>query len=171
MNARFIEVPAGGTAAVLDDPDLVRGLLDSATRGDLHAITIEGAWPGFHVTLSGEPPIPKEEALEKGVTFPASPYENVLMGGSATLVQSEFGAVRYQSPEEIRGNAELLAEITVDEFMELFDPDFLDSMGVPPDGWSLDADREAEMRSAFLDVVTFHERAADHGSGVLIVFE
>lgn len=168
LTATFAGVPSSLSGAVAGDDQLVREILDGL-KGK--TVSIHDAWPALHFTLTGELPIPREEALNRGIEFPNDPLEVILMGGVPTGVLTEFGPARFISPDEVRQGAEMLTSVSDHDFEDWFDADDLEDERIPPAGWSSDADRLPKLIDALRTMRTFYAQAAREGSGILIAFE
>ncbi|MEV0207575.1 DUF1877 family protein [Streptomyces sp. NPDC050788] len=168
LTATFAEVPSSLAGTVADDNELVREILDGR-KGK--RISIHDAWPALHFTLTGELPIPREEALRRGIDFPNDPLEAILMGGLPTGVHTEFGPARFVSVGEVRQGAEMLTSVSDVDFEDWFDADDLEEERIPPAGWTSDADRLPRLVEALRDVRDFYVRAARDGNAILIAFE
>ncbi|MFC9242770.1 DUF1877 family protein [Streptomyces sp. NPDC057136] len=167
MTATFSEVPSRADQEFALTGDEIKRLLD----GNGNSISIQDTWPALHFTLTSEVPIPKEEALRRGVDFPADPLEEVLMGGSATSVRTAFGPVRLLTLPEVRQSAQLLSAVTIDDFTDWFDAEALENEHIPPAGWPQEHHRLDDLLAAFIAVRDFYEQAAAKDSGILIAFE
>ncbi|WP_406446656.1 YfbM family protein [Streptomyces sp. NBC_01613] len=168
LTATFAGVPSLLSGTVVDDNQLVREILDGL-KGE--TVSIHDSWPALHFTLTGELPIPREEALSRGIDFPNDPLEAILMGGVPTGVHTEFGPARFISAGEVRQGAEMLTSVSDHDFEDWFDADDLEDERIPPAGWASDAGRLPRLTEALRTVRTFYVQAAREGSGILIAFE
>lgn len=165
--AKFTTVSTSESDLLDSDERKLRALLADGSRESLE---IEDAWPALHFTLSGEVPIPKEEAMKRGIQFPASKFEQIFMGGAATSMDTMGGPVRMFTFAEVQLNSEILGSVSDGDLTELYEPAALDDMNIPPAGWSDDTGRLGDLLLAFKEMKQFYRRAAEDRVGILLEF-
>ncbi|WP_190980849.1 YfbM family protein [Nostoc sp. FACHB-280] len=123
--------------------------------------TLEKEWHALHCLLTGD--LSLEEETQ------ASPYWNVVMGGTPTQFEATYGFVRYLNPEEVREVAELLSAISVEELSQRFDVDAFNAAQIYPNpspgGWEEEIEFLLEIYPEF---VQFFQNAARQGDIVLL---
>jgi hypothetical protein len=165
----LIEVSAPPDPEVLaGDRDAVRALLEHAAGRHLD---LEDGWPALHFALSGEVPIPKEEALKRGISWNDNSLENVLMGGIPTALVATGGPARYHPPAEVRELARTLSRVDPDAVAGGVTPEDLEGESIP-----LPASIEPEelgqwLRGMVQAIQSFFRAVADAGRGILTVFD
>ncbi|HEX2033297.1 MAG TPA: DUF1877 family protein, partial [Chloroflexota bacterium] len=127
------------------------------------------SWAALHFLLTGEIPMPREEALRRGVAWDDASLENVLMGGQVTSFRSPVGAARYLAPAQVAHLAQELARITPEAFAERYDAAALAEEHIPPGPWGDDPQTQTWLVDVFRQLVEFFGAAAGAGEGVLVL--
>ena len=114
--------------------------------------------------LSGDVPIPRPEALRRGLAWDERSLENVLMGGQATPYRDSLGAARVLSPRQVAWLAKRLDERGVEAIMDSLDIGAMRDEGVLP---TEDDEGVAGLRRRLEFLVEFY-RAAAAGDAMLV---
>src|SRR5581483_1515462 len=131
MEARIYWVPLD---ANLTEPQAIRRVMDAAERAG-EGLDLNEAWAGIHWLMTSEMPIPRYEAMKRGIEWSDDSLENVLLGGEPLPLKTAFGPVRYLAPPQVAKLAALLQLLLPEEFAEGFDAEGLEDDGIPPSGW------------------------------------
>ncbi len=99
------------------------------------ALELGGAWAGLHVVLTGEPPVPRPKLLELGLTWSGDPLQMALMGGESTSLVGNYEPYRWLTADQVQEIARALQALSVPQFEELYAPEDLDSLQIPPGSW------------------------------------
>jgi hypothetical protein len=165
MDAFLVRVPKLDGDAVLKSAEAARRIIAEAGTSQLD---LGEYWLALHFLLSGETPIPKHEALRRGLSWDDDSPENILMGGEPTPFMSSFGPARYLHPERVAHLATKLAGLSVAEFQARYNPEDLRAEDMPPGGWDDGGEALARLCRYFKDLAAFYNKAAAHGDGMLI---
>jgi hypothetical protein len=166
MDAFLVRVPKLDGDAVLKSADAARKII-AATAGT-PPLDLGEYWIALHFLLSGETPIPRHEALRRGLSWDDDSPENILMGGAPTPFMSSFGPARYLHPEQVERLATKLAGLSVAEFQARYNPEDLRAEDISPGGWDDGGEALARLSRYFEELVAFYTKAAAHGEGMLI---
>jgi Domain of unknown function (DUF1877) len=168
-DALLARVPGRQVDELLTSGEAVRATLRASEGEPGRSMTLED-WPAIHFVLTGEAPIPREEAIRRGIEWHDDALENALLGGVATPFGSSFGPARCLRPDEVSQMARELEAVDVDDLVEQFDPEALEEEGIPPPGWNEEPERADHLAAAVGELASFYRTAAAHGDGLLIVF-
>lgn len=135
MDAYYITVDP----AQANDKETLERLIEESGVDPSLRFSLEDSWAAIHLILTGSPPIPKTEALKRGISWDDQSLENVIMGGEATPVKDAFGAARYLSSREVAFLAQKLAAVSDEEFKRNYDADELEDYQIPPGDWDDEA--------------------------------
>jgi hypothetical protein len=169
MDAYMLRVPGYRGRALLDSLEEVQHAIRWAETHRDHKLELGEAWAGLHFLLTGELPIPREEALSRGVSWDENSLENVLMGGRTTPYLTSWGPARYLSPYEVARLASKLSKVSVNTIRNHYDPKGLSEEHIPPDTWDEPGTREW-LASSYSKLICFYAEAASTQDGLLIYF-
>jgi hypothetical protein len=130
-------------------------------------LDLDESWAGIHFTLTDEYPIPREDALQKGIAWDDTSLENVLMGGTATAHQGSYGRARYLTPQDVAFFAKKLDAISLEQFEQWYDAEWLLENHIPPEIWDED-DARGWLVSYFARLKDFYQGAASNSEGLLM---
>lgn len=164
MDVFFIKLDADRINNIISSSAIGNLITETSSEKDLQ-LELGESWCALHFILSGEPPIPKPEALKRGISWDDDSLENIIMGGSVTPFKDTFGAARYFTPEEVAKLQQELSSITEEKLMELYDPGTLEDYDIPPGNW--DKDDLTWLIENFNNLKTFYESAAQNNQGLL----
>ncbi|MBD2455534.1 YfbM family protein [Nostoc sp. FACHB-87] len=132
-------------------------------RSSENFFSLDKEWHTLHFLLTGDLSLEEDTQV-------ASPYWNVVMGGTPTQFEATYGFVRYLNPEEVREVAELLSAISVEELRQRFDVDAFNAAQIypnpNPDGW--DEEEIEFLLEIYPEFVQFFQNAARQGDIVLL---
>jgi hypothetical protein len=165
MEAELFRIPAD---ASLTSPTAIRQEMAKAKQADA-TLDLGEAWPGLHVVMSGEMPIPKYEATKRGIEWFDDSLENVLLGGDPLPLRLAFGPVGHLPAAKVAGLAALLEALSPKEFADRYDPMQLDDDEIPPGGW--DSDHRKWLSSYYEKLREFFLDAAHARQAVLIAID
>ncbi|MEM9274006.1 MAG: YfbM family protein [Cyanobacteria bacterium P01_F01_bin.143] len=125
-------------------------------------LDIGKSWQAIHFLLTGE------IAMDK--TSDLSPLCNVVLGGTETEYQTDFGRVRYLTPNEVKEIVEALELISVDDLRSCFSPEAFNAAKIYPNpqpgGWEIE---ELEfILTQYIQLVVFFKEAAKQNNFVFI---
>lgn len=170
MSMKLVRLPSDIADRVVQGGPGARDLLEKESEDSGQWFHLGNSWAAIHFTISGDQPLTKQEVLEAGLSFHEDGRGNILMGGSATGLESDIDTARYMAPDEVSRNWRLLSEITAERFRERYEPEALDTEDIPPHGWVADPDREDLLTDAFLELRVFFQEAAEDGHGIVLEF-
>lgn len=165
MNARLFRVPADASVGAAKDLNAVI----AAAHGTERELELGKFWAGVHFRMTGELPIPREEAERRGVEWFEDSLENVLFGGEALPVGGPAGYSRRIPAPKVKQLAGLLEAHSVADFSDGFEIDDLNDEQIPPGGWhpeqlELLADLYGRLRA-------FYREAARNDQSIVVVIE
>jgi hypothetical protein len=163
MDAYLINVPSHDVGKLLERAEEVRKVIEGNNR----PLDIEDAWIALHFLLSAEEPIPKGEALRRGVSWDDNSMENILMGGTDTPHNGSFGPTRLMDPDEVKRMSALLSSINIDDFAERYDPEALEDIDMPRGDWNSEESRQWLLNS-FEMLKRFYFETAEKGDALLL---
>jgi len=166
MGMRLVRVPTTDAVDFSTHATAVRQALERADNDRI--LDLDEAWAALHFVLTSEYPIPRDEALRRGVAWDDDSLENVLMGGSDTAYRTSGGAVRYVAPESVERMGEKLSELSPDEFRNWYDADELLENDVPPGTWDQEGESLEWLVAYYQRLVDFYRNAAANREGLLI---
>jgi hypothetical protein len=170
LEALLISLPLAKAQSIGTDNAVVRGAVLWANQNPDSELSLNNAWAALHFTLTGEYPIPRQIAEERGMSWDEASLENAIMGGTATPFQSAYGPVRYLAPQLVRSIARELENITLDEFCSRIDPEALSQEEMLPESW----DPEVVVNllpQYFTKLKGLYMHAEAAGNGMLIYFK
>jgi hypothetical protein len=168
VDAYLIRAPARDVAT-LRSADSVRAEINEARHADrARALELGEDWAALHFLLSGDVPMPKQEALAHGLSWSDDSAANVLMGGEPLSLAGSFGPARLLAASAVALVARRLGSVDPDALLARFDPAALDDEGIPPGNWANDAPTRARLRDAYARLRDFYRAAADAGDAVLV---
>ena len=115
--------------------EITTGTLTAIRQMGKQVLDLDQAWPGLHYVLSAEPRITREEALRLDITWNDEGYENIFMGGQPMLREQGFASRRFLSPDLVRVLDQKLQKVTMEKFIDWYEPEDLSEESVPPDNW------------------------------------
>jgi hypothetical protein len=139
-----------------------------AAQGSERILDLEKAWAGIHFLLTAEVPITREDAIRLGISWDDDSLENALMGGRPTDLETSSGPVRYLDSDEISRIAAKLADISIEEFSDRYDPDALTEEQIPPDVWDNESEARDWLASSYAKLREFYQETAAQNAGLLI---
>lgn len=167
MDLFMLSLTATQVAAVIRGADvweLVASLQDDPSR----LLNLGEVWCGLHFVLTGEVPILRYEAIQRGTSWHEDSLENILMGGEPTAYECAFGLVRYVTPESVAYMAPRLVGVSVSDLKMWYDPELLIENSIPPEIWREDASALQWLLDNFGKLKTFHHNAVQQKLGLLI---
>ena len=144
--------------------DLIAALQNEPDR----FLNLEQSWCGLHFVLTGEVPILKYEALQRGTAWYEDSLENVLMGGEPTVWECAFGLVRYVAPSAVAYIEPKLAETEVSTLASWYDPTLLTEYNIPPDVWFQNTSARSWLLDNFVKLKLFYHETVQQSYGLLI---
>ena len=141
------------------DPNALKHAIEVAEKepGDVLDLTTD--WIAMHITLTAELPIPKFEALRRGISWDDESLENALMGGD--LTNPSDPTARLLLPDDVKRIARKLKDFDEHRFRESYDEEMFEEYDVPlvpfPD-----------LLAQFLSLKSFYVRAANDGRSIVI---
>ncbi|MCA9953104.1 MAG: DUF1877 family protein [Anaerolineales bacterium] len=169
VEAYLVRVKPEDLEAVAGNSKGIRQLITRARRQEGRFLNLGKAWAGIHYVLTAEPPIPKQTALQLGVSWDDSSLENVLMGGRPLAYRASFGPVRYLESEAVAILAQSLANLSGSQFEQWYDAKGLTEEQIPPGGWS--ESRREWLTTNFRKLQAFYSESALKNDGILILME
>ncbi len=165
-NLALIRVPSARGKKLVDDADAVYELVsDSPPDARLE---LGDGWLALHVLLTAEMPMPRHAALERGVEWDDASLENALMGGEATPYEDAFTVARFLTPAQVKLAAKALAKVKVPSLPDRFDDEVEEML---PASWrDVDA-AAARLTASAQTLISWYQRAADAGEGMLLYAE
>lgn len=167
MDLRLIKISSESSDVILiNSYEVVRDMISQLELLDSSAcLDLDDSWSGLHFTLTGEYPIPKDEALRREVKWYDDSLENVLMGGSPTSYQDSLSFARYLNPKEVAQITKKLLDVSIEKFREYYSSDELEEAEILPRNWSKDGEW---LVGYFEKLVTFYKSALEEGKAILI---
>jgi hypothetical protein len=169
MDLRLIKVSPSDSEGILADDEVVRDIIcqvdssGSPSHSDL--LDLDDSFGGLHFTLTGEYPIPKNEAIKGGMKWYDDSLENVLMGGAPTPYGDSLSCARYLNSEEVAQISKYLLDVSVEKFREDYSSDELEEVEIFPGYW----DKDGEWLIGYFKKLTeFYKAALAEGKGILI---
>jgi hypothetical protein len=170
MDAYLARVSEAESKDILISADAVSRVI-AGTRDDAERkLDLGEAWAGLHFVLTAEVPIPKQEALLRGLSWDDDSLENVLMGGEPTKYRDSFGVARYLSTEEVARMTDKLSDLSVERFKGFYEADALMEYGIPPAIWEDQFESRDWLARYYYQLVGFFRSASSSGDGILIYF-
>ena len=125
-------------------------------------LNIGKSWQAIHFLLTGEAAMDKTNALP--------PLCNLVLGGTETEYQTDFGKVRYLRPNEVQEIVEALEAISLDNLRSRFSPEAFNAARIypnpQPEGWKIG---ELEfLLNQYIQLVGFFKEAAKQNNFVFI---
>ena len=170
MDAYLARVSAAESRDILVSADAVSRVIAWARIDASRRLDLDEAWAGLHFVLTAEVPIPKHEALLRGLSWDDTSLENVLMGGEPTTYGDSFGVARYLKAEEVALMAGKLSDLSVERFKGFYEADALIEYGILPAIWEDQLDSRDWLARYYYQLVDFFRSAASSGDGILIYF-
>jgi len=170
MDAYLARVSASESRDILVNADAVSRVIACARIDASRRLDLDEAWAGLHFVLTAEVPIPKQEALLRGLSWDDDSLENVLMGGEPTTYGDSFGVARYLKAEEVALMAEKLSDLSVERFKGFYEADALIEYDIPPAIWEDQLESRDWLARYYYQLVDFFRSAASGGDGILIYF-
>lgn len=168
MEVFLIRIPGKQASSLLENPAFFQQLLHPTKALSWERLDLGETWPGLHFVLTGELPISRPEALKAGLSWEEDSLENVLLGGEEVPHGANWGPARYLEPEKVARLAQKLSTISVEQFRERYDAEYLEEEGIPPGDWN-DLPRVLdELSEHFRQLVSFYQRAAAARDGLLV---
>jgi hypothetical protein len=137
-------------------PEALNRLLASHPETDVHIY-----WHAITYLLTGE-----ADGGDEPLCY--------LLKGGETIGQTEAGAVRYLTPEQVAQFAEAIANVSPDNIgEELYDLATLDANHIYHERWQLDGednDLLSNLRELYSYLQSFLARAAKQSAGVVIFY-
>jgi hypothetical protein len=166
MDLRLVKIFPKDSDRILTDAEVVESTIQQIDSTDSNIfLDLDESWSGIHFTLTGEYPIPKDEALKRDMKWYDDSMENILMGGSPTPYKDSLGFARYLSPEEVVQIAKYLINVSIEKFREYYCSDELVEAEILPGYWDEDS---AWLVGYFEKLVNFYKTALEKGNGILI---
>ena len=165
MDATLVRVPGAQSAEMTQAAAVAKVIAVAESAPDLR-LSLGEWWPALHFMLSGDVPIPRPEALRRGVSWDDRSLESVLMGGEATPYRDSLGAARVLSPRQVARLAQRLDERGVDAIMGGLDVDAMHDEGIL--STEDDEDVADALRSRLESLVEFYRAAAADGDAILV---
>jgi len=157
-----------GAALGMPAESAVRQTIKRGEENQSLQLNLKEAWAGLHFVLTGELPIPRQEALKRRISWDDESLENAIMGGTETDYRASYGPARYLAPKQVENMSAQLSRITADEFKDRYDAEALTEENIPPGGWNAAA---ADWLSQnFTSLQRFYGEAAARRQGVLVYF-
>ena len=120
-------------------------------------LTIDKAWHGLHFLLNGDP--------WEG----APPLVYAVLGGTEIGDDLGYGAVRYLTPEQVKGVAAALDPVQEPEFRSRFNASVFEAAHIYPQGWQASDQSTLDwLWEAFVSVRLFFKDAAHFGDVMLL---
>ncbi|HEX6288588.1 MAG TPA: DUF1877 family protein [Herpetosiphonaceae bacterium] len=166
MDLHLIRLP-DKAQNLLEDPASIDGLIEQFQNDQSRHLNLGEAWAGIHFTLTDEYPIPREEALKRGMSWDDTSLENVLMGGLPTTYQASSVVARYLMPKHVSFLATKLSNISIEQFEEWFDPKWLLENHIRPEIWE-QVEVKQWLIKKFSRLKDFYQQAATNNEGVVI---
>ncbi len=171
MNAYLIKIAQVNSESVIRSADAVQKTIKDAQNNTNRILNLDESWCGIHFVMTGEYPIPRQEALQRGISWDDDSLENVLMGGSPTQYRTKLDVARYLKPKEVAKVAEKLSNLTVKQFEEWYDPEALMEEHIPPEIWDEGSEPRGWLISYFMKLVEFYKATTASGEGLLIYID
>lgn len=143
---------------------LVSLLQDDPSR----LLNLGEAWCGLHSVLTGEVPILRYEAIQRGTSWYEDSLENILMGGEPTAYECAFGMVRCVDSAMVADMMPRLAGVSVTDLESWYDPELLIENSIPPEVWYKDAFALQWLSDNFVKLKSFYRDAFQQSYGLLI---
>jgi len=170
MDAYLVRVPSSDESNILRNAELVGKRLEQASREAGLRMDLGEAWAGLHFMLTGETPIPKQQAASRGVSWNDGSIENVLMGGDPTPYEASFGPARYVRASQVKYLTKELSNIDVEDFASRYDSEALMDEHIPPETWDNAGEAREWLTQSFIRLVNFYAMAAARDEGILVYF-
>jgi hypothetical protein len=169
MDLRLIKIAPSDSEGILTNNEVVENIIcktdSSSSPSHQDLLDLDDSFGGLHFTLTGEYPIPKNEAIKGGMKWYDDSLENVLMGGASTPYRDSLSYARYLDPEETAQIAKYLLDVSVEKFREDYSSDELEEVEIFPGYW----DKDGEWLIGYFKKLTeFYKAALDEGKGILI---
>jgi Domain of unknown function (DUF1877) len=168
MDANFIRINAKKSEN-LSSAEGIQSLIKHAQNQADHILNLDESWCAIHFVMTGEHPIPKDEAQRRGISWNDDSLENVIMGGISTPYKTSLGVARYLNSQQVARIAGKLDQLPVDKFKEWYDPEALIEGQIPPENWDEGITARDWLVDYFKKLVEFYKAAADFGDGILII--
>jgi hypothetical protein len=166
-DAYLVRVPPAETAGFLDDSGAVAGAMERGRARRGASLELGEAWAPLHFVLTDEVPIPRDEALRRGLEVSDNPLEEAILGGEPTPSGTTYGVVRFLPPDAVRRVAGALAGVAAETVEARYDPDWVREMRVPMVWADTEAEERAWLGDSYRRLVAFYRDAAAAGDAVL----
>jgi hypothetical protein len=168
MKAYLVRVNTKDSEKIINSSEAVESVIKQAQNKTSHILNLDDSWCAIHFVMTGEYPVPKDEAQRRGISWNDDSLENVILGGSPTPYTTSWGVARYLNPQEVARMTEQLVSLTVDKFKEWYDPEELMEEQMPPGNWDESDEARDWLVNYFKKLVEFYRTAAGVGDGILI---
>lgn len=125
-------------------------------------IDIDKAWDGVQFLLSGKSGMQLE--------LPLNPIDRVMF--TFQLIDEEqdlgYGPAQYLTPEQVKETSAALSSITFEEFVNRYNGEEMERIGVYPSGWS-DPESKEYVTDALKVLIEFYKIAANNNEAVITV--
>jgi hypothetical protein len=165
--AHLVRVPAAQAHGLAEDAPAVAAALERGRSAPGASLDLDEAWAPLHFVLTDELPIPRDEALRRGLEVSDSPLETAILGGQPTPCGSTYGVVRYLSPPTVQGVSRALDALSTEDVQARYDPDWLREMGVPMVWADTVAEERTWLGAYFQRLRAFYRQAAGAGDALL----
>lgn len=165
MNARLFRVPAD---AVVGNGKELSAVIEVA-HGTQCELELGEYWVAMHFGMTGEPPIPREEAERRGIEWFEGSLENVLFGGDALPVRGPTGYSRLIPAPKVKQLAGLLETHSAADFSGGLDIDDLNNERIPPGDWH--PEQLEALAHLYGGLKAFYREAAGKDQSVVVVIE
>ena len=168
MDGFVISVAPEDVAALFGSAESAAAVIERTQALPDARLELDDAWIALHFLLSGELPMPKDEALRRGQRWDADSFESVLMGGEPTSFEGFYGAARYLPPAEVALLARKLGALTPADFAARYDPAAFARNRILPAIWDDEPHARRWLGEHFFRLVRFYETAAAAERGLMI---
>jgi Domain of unknown function (DUF1877) len=165
--AHLVRVPAAQTQGLPEDAGAAGAALERGRSTPGAALDLDEAWAPLHFVLTDELPIPRDEALRRGLEVSDSPLETAILGGQPTPYGTTYGVVRYLSPPTVQRVSRALDALSAEDVQARYDPDWLREMRVPMVWADTVAEERAWLGAHYQRLRAFYRQAAGAGDAVL----
>ena len=163
-----LQVPQA--VGICEDAGKVRAAIAWGKQHPERRVELEDLWAALHFALCGEYPIPRHQAEQMGLTWYEDSLENVLMGGTDTLLESSYGRARYLSPTLVRSLADELERLDGADIASRLTAQDLVEEKMLPAGWD-PQEALGRLPALFNSLRALYLEARARGDGVLAYFE
>ena len=166
MNAYLVRI--AGEWGTPDDADAVARMIKLAEGKPDRELDLNDSWAALHFMLSGEVPMPKQEAIQRGISWNDSSLENLIMGGEPTAYEASFGPARLLASDLVMRLSRKLSDLSVEEFLERYDAEEMNAEQIPPGGWADQEEARDLLGDRYLKLKEFYRSAAAANEAILI---